>query len=49
MYLIPKPKELVWRMGECFLPYAGEIVTDVYKRQGLLYAFCLGRSDDLQA
>lgn len=34
MYLIPKPKELVWRMGECFLPYAGEIVTeDLNSRQ----------------
>lgn len=28
MYLIPKPKELVWCTGECFLPYAGEIVTE---------------------
>lgn len=26
MYLIPKPKELIWHMGECCLPYTGEIV-----------------------
>lgn len=31
MYLIPKPKELIWRMGECFLPYTGEIVTENLK------------------